>query len=951
MMRIILSALACILLLPLMLHAQYREQAFGGPSSDYAGHILHTSDGGFIISGNTRSFAPNPRAYAVKLDEQGNFEWQKAYGQGPDRYGRMVVENADGTFTFFSEYETPGGGVTNDDIIMMQLSPDGTLLAETLLPNFSFDVRTCIKTQDGNFVLAGNSGGDSRATKITPTGITLWSYYFGRDENDYFFHGIEDSDNNLVFTGISYKTPHAGDIMTVKLGPDGSLMWEEYTHTDEGVGEYGAHIYELPSGNYQIAGITEVNGDYDICLLELHGYGGVFWDWKVFEEPGNQYSNSFYPLPGGGYIMACSEEEAPGIGIYNASLRKLDQDFNLVWKREYGGANNDFGYDVVILPDTTFALMGNTQTFGNGLSDYYFVIADTDGYVSQSWVNGTVASDENFDCLINNDEEGLSDWLIKAEGINDTLYALTNEYGEYSIALDTGQYVFQVLTPNDYWLACDLTIDVSVAVADTTYVPMPVQPDIDCAALTTSVQAPYLEPCHSSGIKIFYCNDGTIPAEDAYVEVTIDTSVLTAYNSSIPWTVVDADTYSFDLGDIPIDTCAYFHISALLSCDATENATAYVSAHIYPDTSCLSPLVGYDGAFLETTAYCEGDSVRFEINNTGEGDMAAPMDYVVIEDAVLYLSAPVQLTSGNAMEINIETTGATYYLKVPQEPGAPGSNLLTAMVEGCGTDENGQYSVGYANQFPHGDLSNPEDILYQPIVDELPDSKQAAFPEGYGPDHLIEAGTTIEYVLSYQNMTEDTIHQLVFHNELSEYVDLSTLEMRAASHSFDMRLSANGQLSFVLENAAIPPHSIEMGVQCYVSFQVRVPNDLEEGTVLYNVASVQTDFDDFLQLPAYTHTVGSDFVIVSIEEVELPEVQLEVYPNPFREQATIKVGDIHAQQLSLELYDQYGRLVDVQSSAYQSEWTIYRKALLNGTYFFRLLADGEMLATGKLLAF
>ena len=56
------------------------SNVYGGNGFDRGLYIAHTSDGGYIACGYTRSFGDNYDMYVLKTDAQGRQQWQKNYG-------------------------------------------------------------------------------------------------------------------------------------------------------------------------------------------------------------------------------------------------------------------------------------------------------------------------------------------------------------------------------------------------------------------------------------------------------------------------------------------------------------------------------------------------------------------------------------------------------------------------------------------------------------------------------------------------------------------------------------------------------------------------------------------------------------------------------------------------------------------------------------------------------
>ena len=57
------------------------SQTYGGEYDDVARSLVETSDGGFALTGYTRSFGVGESdAWLVKTDSYGNLVWNKTYG-------------------------------------------------------------------------------------------------------------------------------------------------------------------------------------------------------------------------------------------------------------------------------------------------------------------------------------------------------------------------------------------------------------------------------------------------------------------------------------------------------------------------------------------------------------------------------------------------------------------------------------------------------------------------------------------------------------------------------------------------------------------------------------------------------------------------------------------------------------------------------------------------------
>lgn len=70
---------------------------YGGSSYDEACAIVEAGDGGFVVTGFTKSFgAAGYDVYLLKIDRDGEKIWEKTYGGGYDDWGRAIVRSGEG---------------------------------------------------------------------------------------------------------------------------------------------------------------------------------------------------------------------------------------------------------------------------------------------------------------------------------------------------------------------------------------------------------------------------------------------------------------------------------------------------------------------------------------------------------------------------------------------------------------------------------------------------------------------------------------------------------------------------------------------------------------------------------------------------------------------------------------------------------------------------------------
>jgi hypothetical protein len=102
------------------------NKTFGGSDEDGAYSVQQTSDGGYILTGRTRSYAPGyaPDLWLIKTDSNGNKQWDKTWGSGDgSKYdaGFSVRQINDGRYIITGCTESYGTG--DGDVWLIKVSP------------------------------------------------------------------------------------------------------------------------------------------------------------------------------------------------------------------------------------------------------------------------------------------------------------------------------------------------------------------------------------------------------------------------------------------------------------------------------------------------------------------------------------------------------------------------------------------------------------------------------------------------------------------------------------------------------------------------------------------------------------------------------------------------------------------------------------------------------------
>jgi uncharacterized delta-60 repeat protein len=101
-------------------------RTIGGSGYEFASSLVQVSDGGFIVSGSTESFgAGGSDFYTIKLNSSGVIQWQKTIGGSGDDYGYTVINTADGGFCISGYTKSYGAG--GEDCFLVKFSSNGSV--------------------------------------------------------------------------------------------------------------------------------------------------------------------------------------------------------------------------------------------------------------------------------------------------------------------------------------------------------------------------------------------------------------------------------------------------------------------------------------------------------------------------------------------------------------------------------------------------------------------------------------------------------------------------------------------------------------------------------------------------------------------------------------------------------------------------------------------------------
>jgi hypothetical protein len=241
--------------------------------------VCQTTDGGYIVTGiKWSSSADRYDAFLVKTDSVGDTLWTKTYGGTDDEEGFSVCQTSDGGYIVTGHTKSFGAG--GSDVYLVKTDSVGdTLWTKTYGGTEDEHGRSVCQTSDGGYIVSGNTNSfgawlwDAYLVKTNANGDTLWTKTYGvigGPSRDLGYSVCQTSDNGYIVTGSTMNWSIVGaDVWLLKIDSNGDSLWTRtYGGTDA---DGGFSVCQTSDGGYIVAGYTMSvgAGSSDVWLLRL----------------------------------------------------------------------------------------------------------------------------------------------------------------------------------------------------------------------------------------------------------------------------------------------------------------------------------------------------------------------------------------------------------------------------------------------------------------------------------------------------------------------------------------------------------------------------------------------------------------------------------------------------------------------------------------------------------
>ncbi len=366
------------------------ERIYGTPQDDNPAKFVIDKNGGFLFVGKTIKADENyTDMYAIKTDKYGKILWTNSYGGKYDDAASDIVQTSDGGFLLVGNSSSFGSGQV--EAYLVKIDADGNKVWEKSIgENKDIGISTIINTSDGGFLLAGNTkdtqdnSRDALLIKTDGSGNVSWKKHYGTADGESASDVKSTSDGGYIFAG-SDANSSSGDfnVYVVKTDGSGNEQWSKSLGGSNW--DLGKAIIQTSDGGYIVSGYTVSSGAgaEDGYLLKLDSNGKEEWG-KAFGYEHNEELNGVVQTPDGGYLASGSTVTyfSTQFTYTDVYFVKTDKDGNLSWSKKMGGDKNDWAGRILKDADGAYITLGGTDSYSQSV-DFFFIKINTSGEITK----------------------------------------------------------------------------------------------------------------------------------------------------------------------------------------------------------------------------------------------------------------------------------------------------------------------------------------------------------------------------------------------------------------------------------------------------------------------------------------------------------------------------------------------------------------------------------------
>ncbi len=389
----------------------YWSKTYGGHYQDIARDVQQTNDGGFIVVGWTESFGAAGRDVLVlKLDSDGNLQWQRTYGGRQHDWAYSIEQTSDDGYIIAGKSSSFSADQSLD-MWILKLKNNGDIDWQKVYHqpvNYAHEGAYCVRqTSDGGYIAVGwaqsyhSSYNDIIVLKLTSDGSIDWQKVIGKNPSGIYSHDPHDdvaywveqtSDGGYIIAGKTTEFGHGNrwwdKPWIIKLNSNGNIEWNKELLDANASPPYGIDtngrkfsIKQTSDGGYIY--VASLQGEKNTLVIKLDSDGGTEWA-KIYQGANRDNGFDIDQTPDGGYIMVGRSNSFSGTIADELWLLKLSTNGDIEWQKQYGdGIHSCEGFAVKTITDG-YVLAGRSSR-----DDFWVLKVDSNGNIPNCTLHST----------------------------------------------------------------------------------------------------------------------------------------------------------------------------------------------------------------------------------------------------------------------------------------------------------------------------------------------------------------------------------------------------------------------------------------------------------------------------------------------------------------------------------------------------------------------------------
>ena len=354
------------------------NKTYGGELNDFFRSGIQLENGNYILNGvyGVTEYNTEGDWWLVCIDSIGELLWDKTFGASG--YCNGILLAPDGGYVIVGNTDNQGSG--GMDILLVKTDENGNIeWSQTYGGSDNESPHNIQMTDDGGYIITGwtesygDKSGDLWLIKTDSTGNEEWSKTFGGTGIDGGDHIILLEGRGYMFIGVTTSFGAGGfDVWLIKTDSYGNEIWSD---TLGGVyDDFINDVKKTVDGGYILVGNSQFSeNDGDIWLLKFDSEWNLEWEQIIGDEEYNELACGIQQTSDNGFIITGSHRSMFITGNQQGILLKVDFNGAEEWRKLFGGSEEDWGNDILIISDGGYIVFGYSVSYGAGYKDGWVV--------------------------------------------------------------------------------------------------------------------------------------------------------------------------------------------------------------------------------------------------------------------------------------------------------------------------------------------------------------------------------------------------------------------------------------------------------------------------------------------------------------------------------------------------------------------------------------------------